>query len=75
MIETNAASAYHYPLLIKHLWHTPLNSNPDQQIVSGESKRFSYIDLYNRVTQLASGLTELGLTAGDTIAVMDWDKV
>ena len=35
MIETHAASAYSYPLLIKHLLHRPLACNPDQQIVSG----------------------------------------
>jgi len=74
MIETHATSAYNYPLLIKHLWHTPLNNCSQQEIVSGETKRFSYLDLYQRVSRLASGLAELGVTAGDTIAVMDWDN-
>jgi len=74
MIETHAASAYYYPLVIKHLWHTPLNNNPQQQIVSGESKRFTYLELYQRVNQLASGLADLGVTTGNTIAVMDWDN-
>ena len=74
MIETHAASAYYYPLLIKHLWHTPLNNNPQQEIVSGESKRFSYLELFRRVNRLAAGLTNLGVTSGKTIGVMDWDN-
>ena len=41
MIETHAASAYSYPLLIKHLLHTPLACHPQQEIVSGKN-RFSY---------------------------------
>ena len=42
MKETHASSAYTYPLLIKQLWHTPLTCNPEQQIVSGLERRFSY---------------------------------
>ncbi len=74
MIETHAASAYQYPLLIKHLWHTPLNSNPDQEIVSGSSKRFDYKTLYARINKLAAGLASIGVKFGDTVAVMDWDN-
>jgi len=72
MIETHAPSAYSYPLLIRHLWHTPLNNNPHQQIVSGES-RFDYATLHERVGRLAAALAELGIGRGDTVAVMDWD--
>ena len=74
MIETHAASAYYYPLLIKQLWHTPLNNNPHQEIVSGESKRFDYLTLYQRVGKLAAGLDSIGVKTGDTVAVMDWDN-
>jgi len=28
-----AKSAYQYPLLIKQLWHTPLQQAPEQEIV------------------------------------------
>jgi len=73
MIETHAASAYPYPLLIGHLWHTPLNNNPEQQIVSGDSRRFDYATLRERVGRLAAALAELGIGRGDTVAVMDWD--
>ncbi|MDH5353096.1 MAG: fatty acid--CoA ligase [Gammaproteobacteria bacterium] len=73
MIETHASLAYNYPLLIRHLWHTPLNNNPHQEIVSGTEKRFDYRSLYSRVGKLAAGLKALGVCHGDTVAVMDWD--
>ena len=73
MIETHAPSAYSYPLLIRHLWHTPLNNNPQQQIVSGDTLRYDYRRLRERVGRLAAALAELGIGAGDTVAVMDWD--
>ena len=53
MIETRAASAYSYPLLLRHLWHTPLNNTPGQEIVSGEGLRYDYATLYERVGHLA----------------------
>jgi fatty-acyl-CoA synthase len=74
MIETHAPSAYPYPLLIRHLWHTPLNNNPQQQIVSGESRRYDYTILRERIGRLAAALTELGIGKGNTVAVMDWDS-
>ncbi len=73
MIETHAASAYSYPLLVKHLLHRPLACNPDQQIVSGK-RRYNYRTLRQRIGQLASGLAALGITRGSTVAVMDWDN-
>lgn len=74
MIETHASTAYNYPLLIKHLWHTPLNNNPHQEIVSGTQKRFDYRSLYSRIGKLAAGLAAIGVSHGDTVAVMDWDN-
>jgi fatty-acyl-CoA synthase len=73
MIETHAASAYSYPLLIKHLLHTPLACNPEQEIVSGDS-RYSYRTLRERIGRLSSGLAALGVGKGSTVAVMDWDN-
>ncbi len=73
MIETHATSAYSYPLLIKHLWHTPLNNSPHQEIVSGDH-RYDYLTLRKRVGKLASGLASIGIKFGDTVAVMDWDN-
>ncbi|MFA9419368.1 MAG: long-chain fatty acid--CoA ligase [Gammaproteobacteria bacterium] len=74
MIETHAASAYSYPLLIKHLLHTPLACNPDQEIVSADTMRYDYRTLHSRIGQLAGGLAALGVDEGDTVAVMDWDN-
>jgi len=73
MIETHAASAYSYPLLIKQLLHTPLACHPQQEIVSGKN-RFSYRGLRQRIGQLASGLATLGVSKRSTVAVMDWDN-
>ena len=70
----SATAAYDYPLLIKHLLHTPLFCAPDQEIVSGSGERYSYRTFRKRIGRLARGLTTLGVRAGDTVAVMDWDS-
>src|SRR2546426_6282743 len=67
-------SAYDYPLLIKHLLHTPLATTPEQEIVYRDRSRYTYRTLYQRIGQLASGLAGLGVSSGDTVAVMDWDS-
>src|SRR4051812_14166561 len=69
-----ARSAYKYPLLIKQLWHTPLVQAPDQVIVYRGIKRFTYRQLRERIGRLASGLARLGVGAGDTVGVLDWDS-
>jgi fatty-acyl-CoA synthase len=69
-----ARPAYKYPLLIKQLWHTPLVQAPDQLIVYRGIKRFSYRQLRERIGRLASGLVRLGVSAGDTVGVLDWDS-
>ena len=67
------ASAYSYPLLIKHL-HTPLATAPDQEIVYRDLARHTYREMRDRIGQLASGLAKLGVKPGDTVAMMDWDS-
>jgi len=67
-------SAYDYPLLIKHLLHTPLATAPDQEIVYRDASRSTYRMLRQRIGRLASGLAALGVRSGDTVAVMDWDS-
>ena len=67
-------SAYDYPLLIKHLLHTPLATTPEQEIVYRDRSRYTYRTLRQRIGQLASSLAGLGLRPGDTVAVMDWDS-
>ena len=67
-------SAYQYPLLIKQLWHTPLQQAPDQEIVYRDTRRLTYRQLRERVGRLASSLARLGVVAGDTVGVLDWDS-
>ncbi len=42
-------SAYHYPLLIKHLLHGPLTQAADQEIVYRDVSRYTYRDLRTRI--------------------------
>jgi fatty-acyl-CoA synthase len=67
-------SAYPYPLLIKQLLHTPILYAPDQEIVYQEILRYTYKELYGRINRLASALSSLGVKAGDTVGVLDWDS-
>lgn len=68
--------AYGYPLLIKQLLHSSLATTPDQEIVYGldKQRRHTYADLNVRIQRLGNMLRELGLQAGNTVAVMDWDS-
>ncbi|MCC8402471.1 fatty acid--CoA ligase [Paraburkholderia sp. MMS20-SJTN17] len=67
-------SSYTYPLLIKHLLHTPLAHAPSQEIVYQGRVRMTYAQLKIRIAQLANGLQKLGVEKGMTVAVMDWDS-
>src|SRR5262245_54992137 len=73
LIERTPA-AYSYPLLIKHLLHTPLQRAPEQEIVYRDVMRYNYRTFRRRIGQLASGLFRLGVGPGATVAVMDWDS-
>ena len=67
-------SAYEYPLLLKYILHTPLAYAPRQEIVYKDVKRYDYVTLYKRIGQLANVLENMGVKAGDTVGVMDWDS-
>ncbi len=67
-------SAYAYPLLIKNLMTPPLRYAPEQEIVYRGDHRYTYRQFAGRVAQLAHMLGDLGVKAGDTVAVMDWDS-
>ncbi len=67
-------SAYAYPLLIKQLLHTPFAQAPLQEIVYRGHQRYNYQTLRERIGQLASGLSRLGVRHASTVAVMDWDS-
>ena len=69
-----APEAYPYPLLIKHLLHTPIVYAPDQEIIYRDQLKLTYRDLYQRINKLANVLTGLGVGPGDTVAVLDWDS-
>jgi len=69
-----APSAYAYPLLIKQLLHTPLATNPEQEIVYADKRRHSYAEFSRRINRLGHALSGLGVSPGDTVAVMDWDS-
>ena len=69
-----AKSAYHYPLIIKHLWHAPLLQAADQEIVYRDLRRFTYREFRERVSRLASALAAMGVRPGDTVGVLDWDS-
>ncbi len=73
LIEATA-SAYAYPLLIKHILDAPLAYAAKQEIVYRDLKRCTYETLRERIGRLASAFTQLGVEPGDTVAVMDWDS-
>src|SRR5271157_798068 len=69
-----SASAYKYPLLIKHLLHYPMVHAPDQEIVYRDLRRHTYRTFRERIGRLASGLSQIGVDQGDVVAVLDWDS-
>jgi len=73
-IIESTPSAFSYPLLIKNLLTTSLIYSPQQKIVYRDQKEISYAEFGTRICQLAHGLNKLGVQAGDTVAVMDWDS-
>lgn len=73
-IIESTPSAFSHPLLIKNLLTTPLIYSPQQKIVYRDLKEITYSEFGSRICQLAHGLNNLGVKAGDTVAVMDWDS-
>ncbi len=69
-----AKSAYQYPLILKQLWHAPIVQAPDQEIVYRDLRRFTYRGIRERIGRLASALHGIGVCAGDTVGVLDWDS-
>ena len=70
---TATGSPADFPLLIKSLLCTPLQTAPDVEIVSDGLMRYSYQAFESRLHRLAAGLSRHGIGAGDVVAVMDWD--
>ncbi len=69
-----ADGAYEYPLLIKRLLLSGSRYEKTREIVYRDQLRYSYLTLNERIARLANVLTEAGVKAGDTVAVMDWDS-
>ncbi|MDR3411733.1 MAG: fatty acid--CoA ligase [Formivibrio sp.] len=70
----STSSAHPYSLLIKQLLLTPLANAPDQEITYQGNIRYNYRTLNERIHRLANGLSTLGVEAGMTVAMMDWDS-
>lgn len=68
-----ADNAHQYPLLIKQLLLSGPRYSPDQEIVYAKRSKYTYTDLVERIHRLANALTDAGVKAGDTVAVLDWD--
>jgi fatty-acyl-CoA synthase len=66
--------AYRYPLLIGQLLHAPLATAGSREIVYRDRVRYTYQDLRARIGRLADALARLGVTPGETVAVLDWDS-
>ncbi|MGP0174624.1 fatty acid--CoA ligase [Pseudomonas sp. NCHU5208] len=69
-----AANAHEYPLLIKRLLLSGSRYEKTREIVYRDKLRYSYATFNERVARLANVLSEAGVKAGDTVAVMDWDS-
>ena len=73
LIQTTK-SAYQYPLIFKQLWHTPRVQAPDQEVVYRDLRRFTYLQIEERIGRLASALSKAGVVPGDTVGVLEWDS-
>ncbi len=73
-MSADSSGAYDFPLLIRHLLHTPLVTRPDQPIVYANHFRYDYRGLNQRIHRLANALKTRGVRPGDVVAVMDWDS-
>jgi fatty-acyl-CoA synthase len=60
--------------LIKRLLMSGSRYEKTREIVYRDQSRYSYLTLNERICRLANVLTEAGVKAGDTVAVMDWDS-
>lgn len=69
-----ANNAHAYPLLIKRLLLSGSRYEKTREIVYRDKLRYSYATFNERVARLANVLSQAGVKAGDTVAVMDWDS-
>jgi fatty-acyl-CoA synthase len=70
-----ASSAYNYQLLIGRILEQPLKYKPNAEIVYRDKSRYTYQDLYKRVSKLANLLTgHLDVQPGETVGIIDYDS-
>lgn len=67
-------SAQEPPMLVKTLLAQSLKYEPHREIVYRDLFRMNYLTFNTRVRKLANLLGRLGIGAGDTVAVLDWDS-
>lgn len=72
-IPEAATLADGYPLLIRQIFRSAQAGASSNEIVHRD-RRWRYVDFFERVGRLANVLAGLGVRAGDTVAVMDWDS-
>ena len=66
--------AYAYPLLIKRILADSLKYEPNNEIVYRDLTRYNYFELNKRIRKLANVLKNLGVKAGDVVAVLEYDS-
>ena len=69
-----AQDAYGFPLIIKQLLNRAKIASTDQTISYADKVTYTYAEFFKRVNRLANVLKNIGLQAGDVVAVMDWDS-
>jgi fatty-acyl-CoA synthase len=73
-ITPRPAELHPYDLTIRRLFEAPIADRPDQEIVYRGQVRITYREFRERVHRLAGALAALGVKAGDTVAMMDYDS-
>ncbi|HWZ74546.1 MAG TPA: fatty acid--CoA ligase [Casimicrobiaceae bacterium] len=71
---TRTPSAHDASPTVAHILERGLAAAPDQEVVYGDRLRYAYATLGERVQRLACALDALGVKAGSTVAIMDWDS-
>ena len=79
MIKTKiiapSPSAYNYQLLVGRLLEQALKYRPGVEIVYRDQLRYTYQDLYRRVSRLANLLSgQLAVESGETVGFLDYDS-
>lgn len=69
-----AQDAYGFPLIIKQLLNRAKIASTNQTISYADKATYTYAEFFKRVNRLANVLKNMGLQAGDVVAVMDWDS-